>query len=135
MVRFIVGFVFLLHGMVHLLYSGQSMKLFELQSGMVWPEGSWVFSKVLGETGTRSLGTITCALAALVFLASAVGVFFRQTWWHPVVVSAGIFSTILFILFWDGQLHRLDNQGGIAILINLGILVAVLIFRWPQLGY
>jgi len=36
-----------------------------------------------------------------------------------------------YILFWDGKLHRLPDQGAVAILINLAILVAVVILQWP----
>jgi hypothetical protein len=56
----------------------------------------------------------------------------RQAWWRPVLVSAAAFSAVVYILFWDGKMRRLDNQGGIALLINLAILVSVLLFRWPS---
>lgn len=53
MLRFIVSVFIVLHGMAHLLYFGQSRRLFELQAGMVWHDGSWAFSKFLGEDATR----------------------------------------------------------------------------------
>ncbi len=37
MLRFIAGAFIVLHGLVHLLYAGQSRRLFELRPGMVWP--------------------------------------------------------------------------------------------------
>jgi hypothetical protein len=37
-------------------------------------------------------------------------------------------------LFWDGKLQGLSIQGGIALLINVAILAAVLILRWPDFG-
>lgn len=55
----------------------------------------------------------------------------RQAWWRPVVVGSAILSTVIFILFWDGKFQVLDEKGVVALLINLVILVAVLIFRWP----
>jgi hypothetical protein len=33
---------------------------------------------------------------------------------------------------WDGKLQALHDKGGIAILINLAILVVVLVFKWPS---
>ena len=43
MLRFILSVFIVLHGLVHLLYFGQSRRLFELQPGMAWPE-SWRLS-------------------------------------------------------------------------------------------
>jgi hypothetical protein len=62
-------------------------------------------------------------------------VFARQAWWRPVVVSVAVFSSIIYILFWDGSLQSLDNKGGVGILINIAILVALLVLRWPNLGF
>jgi hypothetical protein len=131
MLRLIISVFIVLHGLVHLLYFGQSQRLFELQPGMAWPDGSWAFSRLLGGEGTRLLASIACVLAAIGFVAGGAGMLLRQAWWRPVLVSAAAFSAVVYILFWDGKMHRLDNQGGIALLINLAILVSVLLFRWP----
>lgn len=131
MLKILFGIFVVLHGLVHLLYFGQSRRLFELQSGMVWPDGSWVFSKLLGDEATRLLASVSCVLAAVGFVAGGVGILIGQAWWRPVVVGSTVFSTAIFVLCWNGTLQRLDNQGAIAILINAAILVAVLVFRWP----
>jgi len=135
MLGFIVGVFIVLHGLVHLLYFGQSRRLFELQPGMVWPDGSWAFSKLLGEEATRWLASIACILAALGFVVGGIALFVGQSWWRPVVVGAAAFSVAIFVLFWDGGLQELSNQGAIAILINMVILFAVLILRWPDFGF
>jgi len=134
MLSVVFGIFFLLHGLVHLLYSGQSARLFELQPGMVWPDGSWAFSRVFGNEATRILASILCILAAIGFMAGSIGIFVSQTWWHPMVAGSAAFSASIFILFWDGQARALANKGLFAILINLAILVALLVFRWPSLG-
>jgi hypothetical protein len=36
-----------------------------------------------------------------------------------------------FILFWDGKLRKLDDQGGVAILINLALLLVALVLPLP----
>ena len=131
MLTIIMGVFFVLHGLVHLLYAGQSRRLFELRPGMVWPDGSWLFSKLLGDETTRLLASILLALAALGFVASGLGLFIRQAWWRPVTVGAAIVSTVIFILFWDGKFQSLDDKGMLALLINLAILAAVLIAKWP----
>jgi hypothetical protein len=133
MLRFIVGVFVVLHGLVHLLYFGQGWRLFELQPGMGWPEGSWAFSRLLGAEATRLVASIACLVAAIAFVAAGAGILARQAWWRPVVVGAAVFSAAIFVLFWNGKLQRLDNQGAIAILINVAILVAVLVFHWPAL--
>ena len=135
MLKFIIGVFMVLHGLVHLLYLGQSQKVFELQPGMVWPDGSWVFSRLLGERKTRLLASIACALAALGFVAGGAGILVGQSWWRPLVVGSAVFSTAIFVLFWDGRRQKLNDQGAIAILINTAILVAVLVFQWPNFGF
>jgi hypothetical protein len=134
LMRFIVGFFFVLHGLVHLLYFGQSRRLFELRPGMVWPDNSWVFSNLLGVEMTRLLASICCVLAAIAFVAAGVAVFAASPILRPLILSAAVFSSVLFVLFWDGKFHELDGQGGVAILINLAILVGLLILRWPDFG-
>ena len=39
MATVIFGVFLMLHGLVHLLYLGQSQRFFELQPGMTWPDG------------------------------------------------------------------------------------------------
>lgn len=124
-----------LHGLVHLLYFGQSARYFELKPGMVWPDGAWAFSRLLGDPVTRSLASILLILTALGFVAGGIGILASQAWWRPFVVGAAAFSTLIYLLLWNGKMQNLDDQGGVGILINLAILVAVLILRWPQLGF
>ncbi len=132
----VVGGVFLvLHGLVHLLYFGQSARFFALQPGMTWPDGSWAFSRLLGDSGTRTLTGIFCILAAAGFVMGAAAIFFSQPWWRAAVVAAAVFSGILYLLFWNGEWQHLDNQGGIGILIDIALLAAVLVFRWPQFDF
>jgi hypothetical protein len=135
MLKLVVGVFFVLHGLVHLLYFGQSARLFELQPGMVWPAASWVFSRVLGEQTTRLVASIACILAAIGFVGGGAAILLEQFWWRPVVIASAAFSTLLCIVFWDGSMRQLANQGAIAVLINIAILVAVLILRWPHFQF
>lgn len=134
MLRFGVGAFVVLHGLVHLLYFGQSRRLVELRPGMVWPDGSWAFSALLGERATRLLASASCVVAAIGFVVSGTAILTRQAWWRGLVLGAAAFSTMVLILLWDGKLERLDDQGGIAILINVVIVAAVLFLRWSSLG-
>jgi len=135
MLRFIIGVFIVLHGLVHLLYFGHSWRFFELQAGLVWPEGSWALSKLRGNGATRLLASISCVLAAIGFVVGGTGILLMQPWWRPVVVGSAAFSAIIFILFWDGKMRKLADKGGIGLLINIAILVAVLILRWPDFEF
>jgi uncharacterized membrane protein YphA (DoxX/SURF4 family) len=135
MIRILIGLFFVLHGVVHLLYFGQSARYFELQTGMLWPDGSWAFSRFLGNVMTRNLAGILLILAAIGFVAGGASIFLKQVWWRPAVVTAAAFSSVVYILFWDGGLQHLDNKGGIGILINLAILSALLLFQWPDFDF
>ena len=130
MIRILFGIFVILHGLVHLLYSGQSTRRFELQPGMVWPDGSWVFSRFLGTDAVRNLGGVLLILAAIGLVASGIGILLGQGWWRNVTIGSAVFSAVTFILLWDGVAKALPEKGGVAILINLAILVAILVFKW-----
>lgn len=133
MLFFVSGIFIILHGLVHLLYLGQSQRVFELQPGMTWPDGSWTLSKLVGDEATRSLASALCVLAAIVFVAGGIGLLAKWSLWRPIVLSGAVLSTMVYLLMWNGKLKGLDNQGGIGILINLAILASLLIFQWPKL--
>ena len=126
----IFGIFIVLHGLVHLFYFGQSQRYFELSPDFVWPDGSWAFSKLLGENGARKLASAVLVLAAAGFVVGGIGVFIDKGWWQPVVIGSAIFSSVIFILFWDGTAKKLSEKGGIGILINLAITTILLIFKW-----
>lgn len=135
MINLITGGFLLLHGLVHLLYFGQSARRFELQPGLTWPDGSWVFSKLLNEKGTRQLASIGCIIAAAGFILAGAGVLLGQGWWRIVTIASAVFSGLLYILLWDGKLKRLDQQGGVGLLIDIAILTAILVLHWPQFDF
>lgn len=129
--RFVLGVFIVLHGLVHLLYFGQSARYFELKPGMIWPDGSWAFSKLLGNEAARNLASISLVLAALGLIVGGIGLLVNQAWWRPVVVGGAAFSSLVYILFWNGSMQNMDGQGLVGILIDMAILLAVLLFRWP----
>ena len=135
MLKFIVGIFMVLHGGVHLLYMGQSRRLFELQPGLAWPDGSWAFARLLGDEGTRSLASVACILAGLGFAVGGLGILLGQAWWRPAVVGSAVFSSVLYFVLWNGKMQALDDQGFFGILINVAILVAVLVLKWPDFGF
>jgi hypothetical protein len=133
MPKFLFGLFVILHGLVHLLYFGQSRRYFELQEGMTWPDGAWAFSRLLGNETTRFLASILCVAAAIILVAGSLGMFVNWGSWRTIVAGGAVFSSVLYLLMWNGKMQRLDNQGAVGILINLAILCVLLILRWPQL--
>jgi hypothetical protein len=129
LIGILLGIFLILHGLVHLLYAGQSQRLFELRPGMLWPEGSWLFSRQLDDDAMRLMAVISLALAAFGFVAGGLGLFFHQDWWRTIIVGAAILSTTIFAVFWDGKRQSLADNGGVGVLINLAILVSILILK------
>jgi hypothetical protein len=91
---------------------------------MAWPDGSWAFSKILGDGTTRMVAAVFLVVAAIGFMAGGSGIFLEQAWWRPIVMGVAAFSAVVFLLFWDGKIQELDDKGGVGLLINLAILVA-----------
>ena len=126
MLRLVLGIFLILHGLVHLLYLGQSRRLFELQPGMTWPDDSWIVSKRLSVDALRGLASAWCGVAALLFALGGIGVLADGAWWHAVAVGAAGVSSALYVVFWDGTRRKLHDQGGIGILINVAVAVIAL---------
>lgn len=131
MFKILFALFLVLHGLVHLLYLGQSRRIFELQPGMIWPDGSWAFSRFLTDETTRALAAVVLLLAAIGFVAGGARIFAGQAWWRSLVVGAATLSALIYLILWDGGLQDLNDKGAVGLLINAAILIAVLIFQWP----
>ncbi|HKJ68880.1 MAG TPA: hypothetical protein VKA68_13050 [bacterium] len=80
---------------------------------------------------TRSLAAIACLIAAAGFVVAGAGILVRQVWSRPALIAAAAFSALLYLLFWNGKMQALDDQGGIGLLINLALLAVAFLIRWP----
>jgi hypothetical protein len=129
----VFGLFLVLHGLAHLLYLGQSARLFELQSGMVWPDQSWAFAWLASPEPVRLLASIACLLAAVGFVAGGAALLAGQGWWRETTVASAVFATAAWLLFWNATFDDLSGQGGISVLINAAILLGVRVFPRPDL--
>lgn len=113
-----------LHGLVHLLYAGQSWRAFELQPGMAWPEGSWALSRLFTGGTLRRLVGLACVLICSGFVAGAIALIWIEGWWRSTLMVSTVLSSLVYLLAWDGRGQGIIDQGGFAVVINL-ILIAL----------
>ena len=135
MFKFILGVCIIFLGLVHLAYFGQSQGTFTLQTGTTWPQGSWIVANLLDARTARTLSSGASLLAALSYLVGGLGMFAEGRSWRVLVGGAGMLSTVMFVMYWDGSMYNLNDQGGIVVLANFAIMGAVLILRWPDFRY
>jgi len=129
MVTIAMGVFFILHGLVHLLYAGHSLRYFQLRPDITWPDGAWLFSRLFSDQTTRLLAGVMLVLASIGFVIAGIALILQQDWWRPAVIGAAVFSSLIYFLFWDGRFRALDAQGAVGLLINLAILAMVLFFK------
>jgi hypothetical protein len=127
MVKIGFGLFIILHGLVHLLYLGQSRRLFELQPGMAWPDGSWALSRFASDGTSRTLVALFLALAAFGFVTGGITFLAGLPWWRPLVAGSVLLSSAIYLLFWDGGWRNAHDQGAVGLLINVALLTAVLL--------
>ena len=122
----------MLHGLVHLWYFTLSRGLVAYKPEMGWTGRSWLFSNLLGDSLTRTIAGVVYVVATVSFLVSGVGLFARAGWWRPLLTTSACLSAAAILVFWDGRTELIVQRGLIGLLINLGILLLVLGFRWPS---
>ncbi|MGD2166423.1 MAG: hypothetical protein PVH50_12945 [Anaerolineae bacterium] len=127
MVRLLTGIFVVLHGLIHLWYVVLSQGLVEFQADMGWTGESWLLSGLLGDSAVRSMAAPLYALATVGFVAGGVGMLGRHDWWRTIVVGAAALSTATVILFWDGHVSMIVQKGLIGLLIDVGLLIALLL--------
>jgi hypothetical protein len=122
-VRYIIAFVVLMHGLVHLMYFPVYWPMVDWEdipykTTLVW--GRWD----VGPTGTRLFGVLNLA-AALGFIVAAIGLAFLTGWWQPVMAVMALFSLVLTMLDFTAA------YGGPVV----DILLLVLVNFAPRLGW
>jgi len=122
-VEYFIGIFFILHGLVHVLYMGHSMRLFELQPNFMWPDQSLILSNIFNKKIIRRIAEILCLVATLGFVVAGIRFFIDSSWNNPEIAISAFLSIMLYVVTWDGSTRKLDNQGGYGILINVSILV------------
>jgi hypothetical protein len=76
------------------------------------------------------VATIFYGLSTISFLVAGIGLLAKQDWSRSWMIAASVISTITILVFWDGNLSMPVEKGALALLINIGILVAIFFFGW-----
>lgn len=127
MFNYIIGIIFILHGLVHFIYIAGTLGWLE-NSDMVLNEKSWVLSKFMSETWANIMGFIIYSIAILLFVASGIGFINEQDWWRDIIIISLIFSSIILLLYWDGIAKNMMDKGFLGIFINIAILVFAIFY-------
>ncbi len=59
----------------------------------------------------RLIASVCLVVAGIGFLVGGIGLLAKQAWWLPVTWVTAAFSSLIFILFWDGKFGRLADKG------------------------
>jgi hypothetical protein len=125
----LIGIFIVLHGLVHLWYLVLSQKLVAFQPGMGFTGKSWIFTHLLGDPTTRLLASVYYGLAAGLIVVGGAGWLFHAAWARPILLGAGIISSAVILLFWDGSVQYVVEKGLVGLLISMAIPVAMLLMQ------
>lgn len=128
MLKVFSGIFLILHGLVHLWYVVLSFGMVKFQEDMGWTGKSWIFSSLLPETTIHILSGILFVLSTLLFLISGVGLLANFSGLRAILLISAVFSTLVIVLFWDGQTNMLVQKGIIGVLINIMVIFLTIIF-------
>ena len=130
MLRFLGGVFIILHGLVHLWYLTLSQGWVGFQSEMGWDGSSLLLSGFMSDSALRPIASILYLISTAIFLVGGVGVFMQAEWTRSVLMIAAVLSSVVILLFWDGNGGMLVQKGLLGLLIDLVILGGLLGF--PQ---
>lgn len=126
--KILFGIFLFLHGLVHMLYVGQSARKFKLQPELTWPDESWVFSRFLPIFRVRILTNFLLTIATVGFLMSAFALLANLNWFQIALTITAIYSSLVYVLNWDAKFKGMDHQGFVGILINMTVVILAYLF-------
>jgi hypothetical protein len=132
MLAWIYAFFIFAHGLAHMVYTSLAMGwLPELKNQSTWSGSSWLLTGSIGLPTTRTLGAIFFTAITVVFAITAGALAFKQPWANTCLLWTAVASSIGLLLFWDGSMEDLVSKGLIGVAINIGLLIALLVFKFP----
>jgi len=127
MIDISINIVLMLHGLVHVWYIVLAQGWVEYQTEMGWTGSSWLLSSRVSENALSWIVTLGYGIAAAGFVMGGVGNITNQVWSQAVLLFSAVFSSLLLIVFWDGNLSLLVEKGLLGVLINLALIVFLMV--------
>jgi len=127
------GVFLIAHGLVFAMYAAHAMGLFEVKPGLTWPDASWALSGLIGDPAVRWVVVGVFALVAVGFAVAGVALMSHQAWWEALAAAMAAVSTLMIVLAWNGRMYELSEQGLVAVIINVAVVVSALVLHWPNI--
>jgi len=124
-VRFITGFVLIVHGIGHALAFFPALNIFSTEK---WHARSWMLGG-LNDTASRVIIIILFGIALIGFIAAGLGVFdwlVPHDLWQKLAIGSAVVGLIALAIFWNAFASLFPNKIG-AIAVNIAVL-------WTLLG-
>lgn len=128
----LIGAFLVAHGLVFAMYAAHALRLFDVKPGLTWPDASWALTSLIGDPAVRWIVVGVFFLAAAAFAVSGIALMLRQPWWQGLAAAVAVLSTLVILLVWNGRMQELSEQGLIAVIINVAVMVAALGLHWPS---
>lgn len=129
MVRFLLGVVLVLHGLVHVWFFVLARGLVQFRSEMGWSGRSWLLTSLIGDAPTRTLASIVLLLATAGLSIGGIGFLGQQPWSRPLLIASAALSAAILIIFWDGSTQFVVEKGLMGVLIDAAIVAGLLLWR------
>lgn len=120
------GVFIVLHGLVHFWYVTLSQGWVEFQADMGWTGKSWLLSGVVAKNTLGWLATALYSVAAVALIVSGGALLTGADWARTALLRSAAISSLVIVLFWDGSAELIVQKGLLGLLINLGIIGAIL---------
>jgi len=132
MLFWIYTFFVFAHGVAHMVYTSLALGWIPASPGQPDTTSSWLLGS-LGAQVIQTAGAAVFTALTLAFAVTAAGITLRQPWAGGWLVASSIASSLVILVFWDGNLENAVSKGLIGLLINLGLLASFYFFRYPTL--
>jgi len=94
---------------------------------MGWTGKSWLISKFIVQKPIKIFAGSLFVVAGILFFISGIAVLTDAHGLKNLLLLSSIFSTLILLVYWDGQINMLVPKGVIGVLINL-IIALIAIF-------
>ena len=135
--RVIIGLVFLVHGIGHVM---AFFPVLNISSTEKWHHRSWLLTPIFGDSVSRVINILLFGAAFIGFVGAALGLFgwlVPHELWRTLAVVSAVVSLVALALFWNAFVSLFPNKIG-AIAVNIAVLVCLLWLEWPteaDIGY